>query len=389
MTTYGLTSAGFVDKPIEVILDEIETAQRAAFGDEFDTSAESPAGQQNGIVAIHLRELWEVAQALYTAWDPDTNEGAIQSQISALSGTVREAATKSTVTAAVNLDAGVTLAAGAIASVDGNPAARFVTLADATNSGGSPANVDVAMEAETAGVVVANSGTLTVIETPASGWNSITNASDATLGAAQETDEELRVRREQELRRAGAAAVDAIRADVLDVADVTTCTVFENTADVTDGDGVPPHAIEVVVLGGALDDIAQAIWDSRAAGIEHHGDTNGSATDDDGNTHTIYFSRPSEIQIFVNVEVTVDADYPADGDTQIKTAIATYAQGLDVGEDLVWSALIPIIFGISGVVDVTTLETDTSDPPAGTSNIAIGSRELATIDTADIDVTST
>ena len=389
MTTYGLTSAGFVDKPIEAILEDLETAQRAAFGDEFDTSAESVAGQLNGIFADHVRELWEGMQALYASWDPDTNTGASQTHIAALTGTIKEAATKSTVTLTVNLDAGKTLATGAVVSVDGNPDARFVTTADATNSGGSPANVDVAAEAETAGIVVANSGTLTVIETPETGWNSATNALDATLGTEAETEEELRIRRETELRRTGAAAVDAIRADILDVDAVTSCTVFENSSDVTDGDGVPPHAIEAVVLGGVADDIAQAIWDARAAGIEHHGDTNGSATDDQGTVRTVYFSRPSEIQIFVNVEVTVDGDYPADGDTQIKTAVAAHAQAMSVGDDLIWSSLFSTIFAISGVVDVTTLEIDTSDPPTGTSNIVIGPRELATIDTADVDVTST
>lgn len=394
MTTYGVTDDGFVDKPIETILDEIETAQRAAFGSEFDTSAQSPAGQINGIMALHLRECWDVMQSLYTAWDPDANTGQIQTSIAALSGSVRRAATKSTVTATVNLDAGVTLSAGAVASVSGNPAARFVTTADATNSGSAPANVDVAMESEDTGPVVANAGTLTEIETPQTGWNTITNAADATLGEDEETDEDLRVRREQELRRAGAAAVDAIAADVAAVTTVVAVTVFENTGDVIDSDLVPPHAIEVVVLSnpatGDEDEIAQAIWDSKAAGIEAHGAESGTAVDDQGTNHTINFSRPSEIPIHVNIECTVDANYPADGDTQIKEALAAWSQDLAVGEDVIWSSLFCVVFGITGVIDVTTLEIHTSDPPTGhTSNIIIGSRELATIDTADVDVTST
>jgi uncharacterized phage protein gp47/JayE len=389
MTTYGVTADGFVRKPIETILEEIEAAQKSAFGADFDTSDASIAGQNNAIFVTHIDELWELMEALYAAWDPDSNTGTMQSQIAALSGTVRQPATKSTVTATVNLDAGVTLEAGAVASVSGSPTSRFVTLADATNSGGAPANVDVAMEAETAGAVVANAGTLTEIETPQSGWNSITNAADATIGDEIETDEELRLRRETELRRAGAAAVDAIEADVSAVDDVTSVTCFENTTDVTDGDGVPPHAIEVVVLGGAANDIAQAIWDSRAAGIEHHGDTNGTATDDDGDTHTIYFSRPSEITIHIACTVTTDDDYPADGDTQIKTALAAWGQAnLAVGDDVIFTQLYPIIFGVSGVTDITALTLDIVDPPVGASNISIGSRELAIIDTANIDVTS-
>jgi len=301
--SYGVTPTGFVDKPIETILSEIEADQKAAFGDTFDVSAQSPAGQFNGVIATALRELWEVAQAVYAAVDPDASTDDALTQVSTITGTVRQAATKSTVTATVNLDAGVTLAAGAVASVSGSPDARFVTLADATNSGGAPADVAVEMEAEDVGVVVANSGTLTVIETPSTGWNTITNALDATLGEEIEADEDLRTRREAELRRTGAAAVDAVKADIGDVADVTGVTVFENDTDSTDADGVPPHSLECVVLGGAANDIAQAIWDSIAGGVQAYGGTSGTAVDDDGASRTVYFSRPAEVPIYIDVEV--------------------------------------------------------------------------------------
>lgn len=389
MSSYGVLSTGFVRKPIEDILEELATDQKTALGSDFDVSTSSPAGQINGIVATQLDELWEVAEAVYNSIDPDGAIGDALSSLSALSATVRQAATKSTVTATVNLDAGKTLAAGAVASVSGNPTARFVTTVAVTNGAGVAADVSVAMEAETAGIVIANAGTLTVIESAQSGWNSVTNAADATIGEAAETDAELRVRRETELRRSGAAAVDAIKADVAAVSGVTNVTVFENTTDVTDGDGVPPHAIEVVVLGGALNDIAQAVWDSRAGGIEDHGSTSGTATDTDGNSRTVDFSRPTEVDIYIDVEVDVDADYAATGDTDIKTALAVFGQTLSTGDDVIFTKLYQIIYAIPGVVDVTLLETGTAPAPAGTVNIVIGSRQLAIIDTANITVTST
>jgi len=390
MTSYGVTSTGFVRKPIETILDELAADQKTAFGSNFDTSASSPAGQENGTFATQLDELWEVAEAVYSAIDPDKATGTALTALASRSGTIRQAATKSTVTATVNLDAGKTLAAGAVASVSGSPTSRFVTLVDVTNGGGAPADVSVAMEAEEAGVVVANTGTLTVIETPQSGWNSITNATDATIGEVEESDADLRIRREVELRRSGAAAVDAIRADILDVTGVTSCTVFENTDDDPDVDGVPAKAIEPVVLGGALNDIAQAIWDSRAGGIESHGDVSGTAVDDQGNNHTVYFSRPTEVDIYIDVEVDVDDDYAATGDTDIKTALETFGQTyLGVGDDVIYSQLFGIIFAVPGVVDVTLLEIGTAPAPSGTSNIVITARQLAIIDTANITVVST
>ncbi len=392
--SYGVTADGYVDKPIETILSEIEAEQKGIFGDTFDVSAQSPAGQNNGVVATKLRELWEVGQAIHSAIDPDKATGTSLAAVASLSGTTKAAAVKSTVTATVNLDAGKTILKGAVASVSGAPTSRFVTLADATNSGGAPADVSVAMEAETAGPVVANSGTLTVIDSAQSGWNTVTNALDATIGSDAEEDEDLRIRRETELARTGAAAVDAIRADVLAVTGVTSVTVFENATDVTDSDGIPPHAFEVLVLDGADDDIAQAIWDSEAAGIGDHGSSSGTAVDDDGNNRTVYFSRPTEVPLYIDVFVTIDAAlYPATGDADIKAAIAAWGQAnLGVSDDLVITQMHPYIIGpagIAGVLDITPdIEAGTAAAPAGTANVAIGTREQGTIDTSNITVTT-
>jgi uncharacterized phage protein gp47/JayE len=268
-------------------------------------------------------------------------------------------------------------------------------LADATNAGGAPADVSVAMEAETAGPVVANTGTLTVIETAQAGWNSITNAADATLGEDAETDEDLRLRRETELRRAGAGAAEAIKVDVESVTGVTSVTVFENTSDAVDGDGMPAHSFEVLAVGGAANDIAQAIWDGKPAGIEDHGGTPGTATDTDGGTHTVAFTRPTDVPLYLDIFVTVNTDplqgavYPVDGDTQIKAALAAWGQdSLAIGSDLILSQLYPVIFGIDGVLDVTKIEAGTAPAPAGTVNVVIASRSKGSIDTANVTVTT-
>lgn len=394
MSSYGVTDEGFVDKPLEDILTELETEQKANIDPGFDVSAQSPAGQINGIFASKLRELWEVAQAAYNSVDPDSAIGQALTRLSLISGTVKEAATKSTVTATVNLNAGVTLAAGAVASVSGNPTARFVTTEAVTNGGGAPADVSVAMEAQTAGAVVANTGTLTVIETPQSGWNSVTNAADATIGEAAETDTELRSRRETEVRAGGSTKLSAIESAVAAVTGVTKVRGFENVDNITDADGVPPHSFQIVALGGDADEIAQAIWDTGAGGIEAHGSSSGNAIDANGATQVVAFDRPTERTIYMDVFLTVNTDpllgavYPGDGDDQVKAALAALVQTFDIGDDLILSALYPSILAIDGVLDVTSIEADFSASPSATSNLTIGSRELADLDTANITVTT-
>jgi uncharacterized phage protein gp47/JayE len=241
---------------------------------------------------------------------------------------------------------------------------------------------------------VADAGTLTVIETAQAGWNSVTNAADATLGSLVESDEDLRLRREVELRRAGAAAVDAIEADLSAVTGVTSVRVFRNVTDVTDGDGMPPHSVEALVLGGDDNAVAQAVWDNVAGGIQAYGEDFGTAVDRDSVPHTVAFTRPTETPLYLAIEVTKNTDplagpiYPTNGDTLIAEALAAWAQDhLRIGSDLIFAQLYGVIFGVDGVLDVTSLKADDVYPPTGTVNIVIAARALGTIDTGNVEVT--
>lgn len=352
---YGITDDGFNSKPLDTIKTEVEDSLKSNIDPSLNTTATSVVGQIVGILSDKLRELWNVAEAVTSSFNPDEATGASLDELSALTGTIRNAATKSTVTATLNLNNGVTVPAGSIVAVSGNSSSRFVTLANVTNSTGSTANVSAAMQAESTGATIANAGTLTIIETPVSGWNSVTNALDAVLGAAEETDSELRIRRDVELRAAGAGAVDAIRADILDVADVEYVTMYENTTLTTDGDGLPGKSFEALVLGGLNASVADVIWNSKPAGIESHGSITVAVTDDSGISRDIKFTRPTELDLYIDVTLTTEAGYA--GDTEIKTVVATYCDAnFTVGDDFIVSQLYNPILDVSGVYDVTDVK---------------------------------
>lgn len=83
--------------------------------------------------------------------------------------------------------------------------------------------------AQTFGPISAPANSLTEILTPVAGWASLTNPQAGITGRNQETDAELRLRREQSLHLLGAATVEAIRSRLLqEVPGVTSVTVFEN-----------------------------------------------------------------------------------------------------------------------------------------------------------------
>lgn len=222
------------------------------------------------------------------------------------------------------------------------------------------------------------------------------NSEDAILGADEESDPQLRVSRENELELLGQNYVTAIRSAVSAVDGVNEVFVYNNPSDVTDPDGIPPHAFETVLRGPAATDadIAEAVFSRTPAGIQAYGTTVEPVTDEQGFTQNIGFSRATEVDIYVELDVTVNTApgsgpvYPLDGDDQIKAAIAALGNSLGIGQNVIAERIKCAAFDISGVVDVTVFTIDTVFPPVGTGNITILSREISVFDTGDITVNS-
>lgn len=355
---YGITDAGFIRKTFELLKQEMVDEHKALLGNELNASASSVYTNQTTPILLKLSELWELIEGVYNANDPNFATGEALDRLGLLTGTARIAPIKTTVVATVNLNNGTSIAIGdLIASVSGNAAARFVSTALVENTSGITDDFDVEMEAVTAGPTIVNAGTLTVIESPIVGLNSITNVLDGEIGSDLETDAAYRARRIIDLRGLGTSPLDAIRADLLNVDDVEEVFLFENTTDATDGNGLPPHSFEAMVLGGTAQDVVDQIWISKPAGIATYGSSSGTTVDASGTTQTIYYSRPTEKILFVDVVVVTDPDtYPIDGAEQIKTNLALFAdEQFGVGDDVILSALYGPIFDVSGVEDVTSI----------------------------------
>ena len=395
----GLTATGFEAKTAAEILLDIETSQKAALGAALDVSPEQPLGQMNGIIVTKLRELWEAVGVLYAARVPMGASGAALDGVAEITALSRLAATYGTVTLSVVLGAGRTLPAGSIASVTGQPTNRWVTLASAVNASGVQATVSVAARAETAGLTRANAGTITVIATPVTGWVSVTNASDATPGAAAETDPQLRRRRDTTIRAGGSSPLDAVRLALSEVSGVTQVRVFENNTDTTDADGRPPHSLDAIVVGGTDQAVADALWAAKAAGIQTWaplaGRVSATVTDAGGVPRSVQFSRPSTVDIYVIAAVERDPSvYPTAASllAVVAPSLAAVTDSLQIGETVRVELLRSTIFRLPGVIDVPVLRLGRGALPVGvvpatnSPNLTVGRRELAALDSSDVVV---
>ncbi|MES2384542.1 MAG: hypothetical protein V4593_08330 [Pseudomonadota bacterium] len=382
----GITETGF-ERPIQAdIAADIAADQRGTISAQLDVSESTVIGNLNAIFADRLALAYEALEEAYFGNDPDNATDARFVSLALLTGTERRDAQPGSVTITCNLAASTVFAAGdlVVHAVD-DPTNRWLNrdVVESTTAG----DYDITFLSEISGVdAVAAAGTLTVIASPIEGFNAATNAEDATAGREQESIEELRVRREQELALGGSGTVDAIRADVLETEGVIECLVEENTTDVAVGD-LPAHSFRVVVWDGDPgavdnDDIAQVILASGPAGIVSAGSQVGTAARSDGSTVTRNFERAAVVDIYIEADIVSEIGVAA---ANVKAALAAAMPTL-IGGDVRYNKLTAAVF-IDGVDDFTSFTVGVAPSPVGTANIAISNTQIAQLDASNIVLT--
>ncbi len=388
---FGITNEGFTRKKLDTLLQELEDEHKAIFGDNFNVSPASPDGQVIGVISGSNADLWELAEEAYNAFNPSAAAGIPLSNLVQLNFITRLPATFSRVQLTITGTANTVIPIGSLVSTsDTND--QFATEVAITLDGGG--NGSVFASAVLTGPIQALAGTVTVIDTPLTGWSTVTNSADAAEGTNEETDPDLRARREQSVANNAQAILDAIFSGVANIAGVTSVTVLENDTDITDGNGLPPHSFQVIVVGGVDADIGQAIWENKPAGITSFGTTTTPILDIQGVSHDIKFSRPTEINIFVEVNLTTDATYPTNGDDLIKQAIVDYAngdlvqgRGFSLGDDVIQTRLFTPVNSVQGH-SIDSIFIGTSASPTLENDIAIAATEISNFLIANITVNS-
>lgn len=391
---FGVQASGFVVKSQTEILDSLITRAKASpkLGPNLDYSSASPIGQLLGLMAGEIAELWELGQQVYSSNDPEAAIDVPLDNILSITGTVRpeEKASRS-LQQTVTIEDGVALPTGQLISPVGRPDIFFALDVAVENTTGDTATFPCTLTCTVPGEINVAADLLTEIATPIAGWLSTTNAVDVTPGRDAGSNQEARALRAIELFARGGSTVGAIRARAQRVEGVITNTVLENASSVPSG-GLPPHSFAVVYDDGETpvvdaDEMAQAIYDTRPAGIASQGSSTGTATDpEDESLHSERRRRVTRKPVFVAVTITTSASFPFDGVQKVKEAIAERGDSYQVGEDVVREYLRAACFTIPGVVDVPDIFISFFDPPTGEANLSIGPFERAAFDTSGIEV---
>jgi len=485
----GLTEEGFNRKTRLEIEQSMKNRAKSLFGNNINLSDDSPLGKIIKNTAYELAQNWQAGESVYNASFVDFASGASLDYLCKLIGISRRSATNSVGEQTFYGDDGTIIPTGFL--VETEDEVQFYTTESGEISDG-----DVTLNIESVETGAENNidaGFITEIVNPISGLDSTENLVAITGARDRENDFELRQRFEESVARGGASTIDAIRASLLQLENVTDAIVNENntmetsqgkititdtttTADtisvsinsipeitanhfnleytvsisdadttsdiankivtainndgkfddvtsstnvVTINDGylnivdvsynpggtdssadteivnMPSKSIECFVYGGVNEDIYISIFDTKAAGIMAYGKTFYSVEDNLGNLHSIGFSRPDFIDIWVDADITTNSDFPTDGNTQVQTEIIKYIGGIDednteyqgitLGEDVIRTKIIAAIHNINGITDVD-LQVGESNTTLGYENITIGEKEVAITDDTKVDV---
>lgn len=339
---WGISASGFYAPTLQEVIDDYGEKILANVDSGLDLS---PDGIMGKIVATFAQRIWTGYQTLATIYqsvNPQEATGDLLRQRCAISGTLAEVPSYSTVPALLTLTANSTVLAGAVAAVASEPSNRWVLVDDVTSTdagnyaglfrSSSPGHFECIAGASGA-------GTLTVISTPQIGWTSVQASADATPGRTGDNDQTLRVRRITELAGEGGGKLAGILADVLKSdANVTDARAFENTTLATDALGTPAKSFRIVIFEAdapaSSDAVAQAIWNARPAGIPSVGAQSGNAVDRQGVVHVVNFDRAQALPVFVAC-TTTPASLTTDQTNLVKQAIVNFVSNLGLGQDLI------------------------------------------------------
>lgn len=379
----AITSAGFSRTRLDERLAELGSAMRAIFGNDINLSADSIDGQTLGIFAEAISNSDQLAEAVYQQLDPTMARGVGLSRLVTLNGIRRLPGAYTTLTLLISGTPNSFIPAGSLfknwATDD-----QFSTLGDSfVQAGGT---VEVSARALVFGPIVAQANSVTSKVSQLYGITTVTNPTSAIIGRFEETDEQLRLRRAISTGTAGQGLTDALFGFIANITGVLQAKVYENPDLAPDSNGQAGHSIHAVVLGGDDLAIANGLWAKKSNGVTLVGNTPVVIEDSQGIAHTMYFSRPTERPVYVNIYLTTRRGWPADGVSQIKEAIVSWVLiNQYIGEDVLQSRIFDPVNGIPGH-SVSALCIGYTPAPTNEDNLPVLYAELATFDVANIEV---
>lgn len=381
------------------ILAGVQADIDAAMGGGLNPALETPQGQLASSETAIIGANNDLFAYFVNQVNPDYAEGFMQAAIGRIYFLNRRPATATVVTCTCTGLAGTVIPEGS-------------TVADSSSniysciSGGTipvGGTIDLAFQNIVAGATPAPAGSVTKIYQAIPGWDTVTNASDGTIGIDLESRADFEFRRAQSVAINGTGSLQTVYAQVFELDGVLDVYCTENKTDEAETVGatsyeLEPHSIYVAAVGGDDDAVAEAIWTySSGTGANYNGNTTVDVTDQSGYsypypTYTIKFQRPTALPVYFAVNIRSNPNLPADIIAQVKAAIIAAFNGSDggararIGADIIAGRFYAGVQAVApSIIQITSITVGTSASPV-TTTVSVGIDRQPTIAASQIAV---
>lgn len=384
-----ITSNGISAPTYAEILAALIASAQQIFGADAYLQPDSQDGQMLAIFATAIKDQNDAMISVYNSFSPVTAQGVALSSNVKINGLRRQVPSFSTAIGNVVGQAGTVILNGQVSDINGN----LWSLPATVNIPGA-GNILVTVTAVEPGVLVAPTGTINKITTPQFGWQTFVSTTDATPGAPVESDAALRARQSVSTGLPAITPLASLQAALANLSGVSRAKVYENVTGAVDSNGLLPHSIAAVVGGGTLQTIVDTIGAGKTPGANLNGTTSGTYVDPlTGISYAIKYYAQALAPVRVNITVKAGNGYNATVTNEIKAALVSYINDLNIGDPVQYSRLFPVAY-LNGAPDgskyeITALTTSLTPGPFGITDIAVPFNAAASIGSSDVAVTVT
>ncbi len=320
------------------------TAQyQAIYGADINLASDTPDGQMMNINIQAQLDMLDLLTQVYNSFDPDNAVGVVLDQRVSINGIQRQAGTYTVTPIEVVNTQSVTLYG--LDTVDDTDSTLYTISDNAGNQwflqdtqlGMTAGTHTLSFRAAVPGAQLTTPNTINVPVTIVLGVSTVNNPSTySTLGLDEETDAQLKVRRQKAVSLASQGYLSGLLAALENINGVTSAFVYENNTDETDDDGVPSHSIWVIVAGTADDaDVAQAIYTKRNAGCGMFGDEEYTITQVDESSFIVKWDIVDAQDLFIlfnasSIDGIVQPDIDAIRQGLVESFVPTVFQEVNI-----------------------------------------------------------
>lgn len=267
-----LGPTGFTVPDDATVLAAVQADLNTALGGGLNQNLNTPQGQLATMLAAAVNSKNVSFLELINQTDPLYSSGRMQDAIGYLYFMTRLPAIATRVSCLCTGAVGVVIPPG-VQAIDAAGNIYYCVAGGTIGTGGT---ITLDFDNVVPGPTPCPAGDLNGIYVAIPGWDLISNAADGLLGRNVETAQEFEYRRQQSVAGNAQGTMAAVRGAILSsglnltppipVLDAFLAQNVTDSAIVTNGVTIPPHAIYIAVVGGDKASIAQAIMDKQSPG---------------------------------------------------------------------------------------------------------------------------